>query len=250
MNHYIYIVHPIRFLEQNEPTYKIGKTTTNILDYISKVYSKSSKLIFVSEVINCHQLEKDIINLFDKIFVKRKDAGLEYYTGNVDKMKVLIASLMINEKVIANASNELPKVKQYVKNKQEYVKTLLETKVDDFDELDESDKLAEFNELNEPVDNKTVNINIQISGNSKKSLRDFYKYIYDTRPEWYIEKRKVDIDVIENAYRMYFDDHVTTKSIISRQLNGNIFNPAGNSKRTSKKIMVSYDELQKLINEM
>jgi len=84
------------------------------------------------------------------------------------------------------------------------------------------------------------------SATDNKSLKTFYKHIYDEKPVWYVEKGKVDIDVIENAYRMYFDDHVTTKSIISRQLNGNIFNPVGNSKRTSKKILVSFTDLKKL----
>jgi len=249
MNHYIYIVHPIRFFEQNEPTYKIGKTTTNIFDYLSKKYSKSSKVIFASEVINCHQLERDIISLFDKIFVKRTDVGVEYYTGNVQKMKEIIALLMINEKVLSDATKELPKVKQYVKNKQEYVETLVENEVDDFEEhdsVDESDELESSANSNVSI---TPNINTQHDTRSGKSLKTFYKHIYTTKPIWFTENERIKFQTIENAYREYFDDNITTSSIISRTLNGKLFKPINNAQRNPHKKLVSFDELKSLFEK-
>ena len=82
--------------------------------------------------------------------------------------------------------------------------------------------------------------------NDLKTLKNFYKHIYDTKPAWYIENGRVELAVIEEAYRTYFNDELTTKLVISRQLNGKIFIPIPNTVRCTKKILVSYANLKKL----
>lgn len=244
MNHYIYIVHPIRFLEQNEPTYKIGKTTTDINKYLNVTYQKGTKTLMINDVPNCHKLETEIIEIFDKIFVKRKDIGLEYYTGDIDKMKDIIANLIQKQQLMFNALKQRPKILQYVRNKQEYLETLLETKVHEFDELEEFDKIGEVDDLDECDNISDTNGTSNI--NPEKSLSSFYKYIHDTKPEWYIENTYVSMDIIEDFYRKYFNDQTTTTSVISRQLNGYMFSKSTRVNRTIKKKLISYVELRKL----
>ncbi len=48
----------------------------------------------------------------------------------------------------------------------------------------------------------------------------FIKHIYDNRPEWYEEGEYVDINIVETAYREYFDDFNISKNVISRNLGG------------------------------
>jgi len=279
MNHYIYIIHTIRFLEQNEPTYKIGKTTTNIFEYLPKKYKKTSKVIYTAEVINCHKLEREIINLFDQVFVKRIDAGLEYYSGNINKMVEIIGLLVLKEKILAETYKELPKIKQLIKEKKEYIETLLKNKVDnlndlnkldnlygsdrlsDSDDIDESDTPITLDESDTPItldesdtpitledsvlpNNQLIHIDIKI--NNKKSLKMFYKHICDTQPSWYLEGKSVPVKIIENAYRNYFEDNTTSWTGISRQLNGKLFTKTDRSNNIVKKKLVTYMKLKTL----
>lgn len=85
------------------------------------------------------------------------------------------------------------------------------------------------------------------SNDNIKTLKSFYKFIYDTKPEWYKENKQVDFSVIESAYRKYFNDDDTSNKVISRQLNNKIFTQGdSNKKRDSKKLLIKYIELKKL----
>jgi len=251
MNNYIYLIYPIRFLEQNEPTYKIGKTTTNVCEYLNKKYLKTSKVIFTSEVINCHKLEKEIINLFDKIFVKRKDVGLEYYTGNVDDMKEIIMSLVKKEKHVAKALYNLPKVIQYVKAKQEYIKTLSEHTLDEISESDNIDEISESDNIDEISDSDNIdeiseinNIDNNNESNEIKNIKTFCKYIYDTKPTWYKPGEFVNVKYIENFYNEYFHEKNTYPPSISKLLKNKVFDKGKRVKGITMKKLLPYTILR------
>lgn len=96
--------------------------------------------------------------------------------------------------------------------------------------------------------NSNININkntVNVNGKVKKTLKTFFKHIYDTTPEWYKEKSYVDIEIIENAYRQYFNDNKINRSMISKQLNGVLYNKSTRSNGTTKKWLNSYTELLK-----
>lgn len=94
---------------------------------------------------------------------------------------------------------------------------------------------------------KTVQtIKIVKTINPIKTIKTFYKHIYDTKPAWYIENGRVELSIIEKAYRDYFNDQETTKLVISRQLNNNMFVSVPNTARCSKKILVPYADLKKI----
>jgi len=107
--------------------------------------------------------------------------------------------------------------------------------------------IIQNNNSNNTNNINTVN-NIKIDNASEKTLKSYYKYLYDTKPTWYVENGKVDMTIIEQSYRAYFNDYGTIKSIISRQLNGKLFHLAG-AKRTTNKVLVSFEQLKQLYTQ-
>lgn len=108
------------------------------------------------------------------------------------------------------------------------------------------------------INNNTFNINI---GNStvnnvrtkkivnvakleKKTLRTFYKFIYDTRPDWYEENKFVEMEIIADAYREYFNESEIQSSVISKKLNGELFTKSTRSKGTTKKKLHAFEILR------
>lgn len=88
------------------------------------------------------------------------------------------------------------------------------------------DKIVEH-DIESPEDNTT----------EIKSLLTFKQYLRNNLPDWYIAGNYVDITLIENAYNVYFNDN-NTPAVISRQLNGLIFNDSKRSNGiTYKKLM-------------
>jgi hypothetical protein len=100
--------------------------------------------------------------------------------------------------------------------------------------------------------NNTINGDVKIktasgkgSKQSVKTLKTFYKFIYDTKPEWYIENKTVSMRTIEDAYRSYFADTIISSSVISRKLKGYLFLDAGRSNGETRKKLVTYETLKK-----
>lgn len=102
------------------------------------------------------------------------------------------------------------------------------------------------NNSNNTVNNSVTNTIAVSDTESHRTLKSFYKHLYNTKPSWYKEDKFIDMSVIEEAYRTYFDDHVTSKSVISRQLNGNLFTASTRASKIVKKRLVTYDLLHTL----
>jgi len=252
---YIYLVHPIRFLQTGEPSYKIGKTTTNICKYIMANY-KDCNVIFTQKVNDCHTLEKKIIKLFNKIFIKRSEIGYEYYTGDVEKMVTLITSLITSMNVSNASIKQIPMLKKrldLVKNRTNEIKNepvLGNVNIDDDINYDNDsnndhpeDKKSTVNiSINLPDDVDSMNI-INITKVQKKTLDTFTNFIKTTKPDWYIEDTYVDFSIIEEAYRSYFNDHNIHTSIISRLLKNLIFTKSRRLKNVNNKLLKSFSEL-------
>ena len=84
---YVYLIHPIRFLEQKQNVYKLGKTTGHNCRNRFSGYDKNSRIKLIMCVPDCHIAEYALIKEFDKRYKKRKDVGNEYYQGDLNKMK-------------------------------------------------------------------------------------------------------------------------------------------------------------------
>jgi len=78
----------------------------------------------------------------------------------------------------------------------------------------------------------------------KKTLKTFCKYIYDTKPSWYKEDTFVDIDVIENAYRLYFTNSTISKAVLAKNLKNVLYDKSMRSSGTTKKRLLSFELLR------
>lgn len=279
---YIYLVRLREFANKHEPTYKIGRTTRNVHTRINE-YSLDTEVFVMLLVNDCVQIEHDIIKLFDNVFVKRKDLGLEYYSGDVNLMRdIIIALIQIDEKKRI-ALNQKPIIEKNLQlqqqilldQKKQYrdgnlIPDILKNSTDLMEESNISETYSSVLCENEDKDNiciselpvqyssfisdhLTIN-NINISNVpskkekvEKKTLKSFYKFIYDTKPDWYEEGTFVPVETIVDAYREYFNDENTHKSHISKYLRGGIFikssrfGPEGKI----KKKLYTFEELKK-----
>jgi len=247
MDHLIYLIHPQQFLSQGEPTYKIGKTTRSLNERLSE-YPKGYKLILAVQVDNCHVTEKHLISLFDQLFTKRPEYGLEYYSGNVDKMCEVIYVELLSDNLRKKAILQKPLVKKYINNQKQQNELLSTIDCDDMDDMlldQETDKEDPADSLDskEAFNNILKLAAIAVKNVGKKTLKTFYKHIYDTRPDWFVENSYVSITVIERAYREYFNDEVTSKNVISKQLNGTLFSGKSRVNNINKKKLTSYEKL-------
>lgn len=99
---------------------------------------------------------------------------------------------------------------------------------------------------NGTIKNKTIAKVIINSGPpTKKDIRAFYTYLYNTKPDWYKEDMYVDFKHIEKFYKMFFPGKSYNSSQISKQLN-QIFLNSKRSKGTTYKMLVSFDKLKEL----
>ena len=104
-----------------------------------------------------------------------------------------------------------------------------------------------INNNNTITSNSNNNITINKSKQTtKKTIKSFIKYLYDTKPVWYLEDQFVDMDVIEEQYKDYFNDNTTTKNMISRLLKDKIFSKSSRTNGITKKKLFSYTILKTL----
>ena len=81
---YCYLLQTRETIRANQKVYKIGRTY-DINRRISE-YPSGSVLIICIYVDNDIQIEKNLKNKFNDIFINRTDYGTEYFEGNVRKM--------------------------------------------------------------------------------------------------------------------------------------------------------------------
>lgn len=84
------------------------------------------------------------------------------------------------------------------------------------------------NNISNIVSTSTNSSNTLIAANAPKTIKSFCLFLYNSKPDWYLEGEYVELDVIEQAYKEYFGEEDTTSSVIAKQLNGILYN---NSRR-------------------
>jgi len=275
MSQYIYLVRPARFLLTGESTYKIGKTTQTVIKYISTKY-KDCELICVLKVLDCHTLETKIIACFDKLFLKRRDLGLEYYSGDVKTMRKVLELLNNLQEAEHETEKQLQSVVEHIKkvklrnDKIAAVEILFnkDNNADELGKINGDDNVNEPDEINEdPKDTMCDCDDIHNSGEEyvnytlqtvtslpvfvdkyKKTAESFYEFIFSTRPQWYLENKYVDIEIIEKAYKSYFNTSKLSRAMIVKHINPMFANSTRVSGITKKKL-VPFDTLEELFRE-
>lgn len=96
---YIYLLQPLRSITDNKQIYKIGKTKRDNFKRFNE-YPVGSILLLQSSCKNCDLMERRLLKIFDEKFIKQKDYGIEYFRGDLIKMKKVINSEIMNEEVV------------------------------------------------------------------------------------------------------------------------------------------------------
>lgn len=81
--------------------------------------------------------------------------------------------------------------------------------------------------------------------NDRKTLKKFFKYIYDNKPKWFKEGQLINMSIIEKEYNNYFGG-ITPRNIISRNLNQKLFTNGERTNKSVNKRLVSFNELKAL----
>lgn len=97
-----YLVHEREDYIRKINVYKLGKSG----DVFSRMsgYPKGSKLVFMSSSSHMLLVENELIKIFSNIFIQRTDRGREYFEGNLETMKKIMAE------IIAHFNNTIPVV--------------------------------------------------------------------------------------------------------------------------------------------
>ena len=101
---YIYLLRPLRSITSNEEIYKIGKTKRKNFKRFNE-YPSGSILLLQSSCENCDLMESKLLKIFDEHFIKETDYGREYFKGDVNSMKKIINSEIINEVDLSNINS-------------------------------------------------------------------------------------------------------------------------------------------------
>ena len=129
LHHYIYLLREREFVKSGEECYKIGRTSQEPAKRF-KSYPKGSEIILYVEVDDSIAAEKQLLTLFKKEFLQRKNYGLEYFHGDKNKMIIAIITVatkstenleMLNNK-IASLTTQIEKMQALNKQEQERYK--------------------------------------------------------------------------------------------------------------------------------
>lgn len=122
---YIYLLQEREFVKTNENIYKIGKTKQKNLKRIGN-YPNGTILVFQIKCIDCDMNEKIILNKFKEHFIHNKDIGLEYFTGDENKMIDIIYNIVkVNNKAEIEDSLECIKCNKILSSKNYLQKHLI-----------------------------------------------------------------------------------------------------------------------------
>ena len=106
MSEGIYLIHTREFVNSKEPIYKIGRSknlNTRILQY-----PKGSNVLCSIKCANSNLCEKELIKLFTKLFIIRKDYGNEYFEGDHDNMIFVIITYLYQNKLNTFIETKIP----------------------------------------------------------------------------------------------------------------------------------------------
>ena len=96
----VYIIHTREFINANLPIYKLGRS--NNLSNRVKQYPNGSNIMCIMHCSNSILCEKNLIELFIKIFIRKKNYGNEYFEGDIDEMIFTIFNYLYKDKFIKN----------------------------------------------------------------------------------------------------------------------------------------------------
>ena len=215
---HVYLIREREFILMQKPIYKIGKTTQTPNLRVSQ-YPKHSEILILADVPNCHEAEKMVIKQFTTFFTPEPEYGSEYFSGDVQKMKVVMYNICGTLALFAPEN-----------------KLITDNDID----TPHDNNLEEV--TSDTIEETVITKTITKKRFGARSLKAFCKHLYDTRPLWYVEGEYVDLEVIDNAYREYFGGD-ETRSQIAKKLNGILYDESDRINGVTKKRLVMFDRL-------
>ena len=103
---YIYLLQ--LYPSNPDKIYKLGRTARDFIERYNdyKHDTTNPKIIFVYETDNEGKAEKDLKIIFKNKFTLRKDFGNEYFTGNVEEMKLSIMKYFMDNNIESESESE------------------------------------------------------------------------------------------------------------------------------------------------
>ncbi len=263
----------------NEATFKVGKTTRE-MDIRLSEYPKGSHIMRNYDVENCHKLEKLIMADFDLCFVKRRDLGLEYYTGNPYLMMDIMHDHIDREIKMSLALRERPGIVRNIEmiiarhanahildseilNTDKYLDDLQFSHSSE-DEIDvtpikiatvdlSKDNIDDIDNIDTaPVSDTQQNfINIEersIGSNESEEEKDdvymlrFCRHIYNTTPSWYKPEEYVSLSIIAKELLESVPESPREITSLHKDL-AMLFTGSKITSRGMSKKLISYEKL-------
>jgi len=229
---------------------KLNTIKQHIMEFISKkpTYSRMNKSDFM--IYNCDNNTEIVVSSLKFKNIQEKEIFIEEF---IIFMQECGQGEIANKIQIRRPPSNIPGTRYY---ELPCSKTLIEgTSRDIVTELITAPRTSPSVIINNTyiIQNNVGNVNNTINNintppvdeSTSKTIKSFCKYIILNKPQWYKENKQVNFDIIENAYREYFDDNETIKSVISRQLKGHLYNSGTRVNKTVKKKLLSYDMLER-----
>lgn len=101
---YVYLLQISECIKMDENIYKIGMTRQENLKRFAQ-YPKGSILLFQMVCIDCHAIEKEIMQLFKQTFIQQKNYGNEYFRGNYHTMIEIMYHVIEDERIAHSKKN-------------------------------------------------------------------------------------------------------------------------------------------------
>lgn len=226
-------------------------------------------VFFIANVYNCDTMERKLINIFKERYVHRKDIGMEYFTGDINAMRITFMTEILNETLdIQHKADKYAMIKNAKEPEtndscvescaKECDLINLNNTVENMDNMDSDDLILSDTTTTidfQETEGQSLSITTQVILNDplhrnddKENVGKFIKYVYDNKPDWYREKHSVDIRIIRNAYNMLFNSNINS-TVISKYLQGKMFHIGSRSNNITTKKLVSYSGLKRHIFE-
>lgn len=92
---YIYLIKV--FPSNPDNIYKLGRTGRDIIERYNEYKHKTQnpKMVFIYNVYDYKQVERDLLAIFKRKYTLRKDFGNEYFTGDINDMKLTLCKYFI-----------------------------------------------------------------------------------------------------------------------------------------------------------
>lgn len=241
--------HLIDFLKQNTTYDKVdesdivvygndGKTEFLATNVILKNITERTK--FTENFIRYMQLKEKVIASKIQLHPPMSEVtGVKFYKLPREKEIISgdtrdVLNHLITKIRVDNSSTIAPVIVNLTVNNNHIVNSTVNSKVN-------SD-----NTKNKIKNSNTNVTNVKVAKAHKKTLKTFYKHIFDTRPNWYVENAMTEMEHIADAYKTYFNDQISRTTDISKRLKGGIFLTGTRTSGVIYKKLVTYNELQKL----